>query len=155
MKKILSLALGVAAVLALSGCSGDTGIGSTSVIIDDLSYGYKISGYDSIKEKSVDLCFNGNDYVYGRGSEYFYGTFYIDYDDIVFNDHTDGGSYRLSTGGEIAEGYTYYFNGINDNIQVESISRSYSVNDCKVYGKSMRTASSLHLMQNKAEGGAN
>jgi hypothetical protein len=146
MKKIAMLAVSAMAVFGLSGCNleGMTE-GISQVYIDNLDRGYKISGTDTTIGKDVDLCFYGDDYVYGRGSEYFDGTFSISGGDIVFRDATDGGSYRLVTGGEIFEDDTYDFSGLPNNIHVTEISRSYSVNDCKGYGSVLRMASSLHL----------
>ena len=152
MKKMSGLAIAGIVMVLLNGCNvADTVSGTAHVYNDDLESGYMISGYDTIIEKDVDLCFYGDDYVYGRSSEYFDGTFGLSGGDIVFRDATDGGSYRLNTGGEIIEGYTYYFTGINNDIKVNSIKRSYSVQDCKGYGKTMRMASSLHLASNANE----
>jgi hypothetical protein len=146
MKKITALLIAGAAMGMLSGCKGLVLGGVGQVYIDELFNGYKISGRDTIKGVDVDLCYNGGSYVYGRGTEYFEGTFYVDDTDVVFRDATDGGSYRLNTDGEIQEGLTYYFTGISDNIVVESISTSSSVSDCRSAATGLkRTASSLHL----------
>ncbi len=147
MKHMRYLVWGAIAVLALSGCKVPTPTVST-VNIYDLNAGYKISGRDTIKNEDVDLCFKGSSYGYGRGNTYFYGSFSISDADIVLIDHTDGGSYRLVTDGEIEEGSTYFFSGINDNIVVDSISESRSISDCEGYG---RLAGSLHLGSKPAQ----
>ncbi len=146
MKKIAMLAVSAMVVFGLSGCNLESITeGSSQVYIDNLDRGYKISGTDTTIDKDVDLCFYGSAYVYGRGSEYFDGTFSISGGDIVFRDATDGGSYRLVTGGEIVDGDTYYFSGLSNNIHVTKISSSHSVSDCKGIGSALRMASSLHL----------
>ena len=148
MKKIILLALAGVAMVGLGGCnvSDITGGESTvQVYTDNLYKGYRVSGYDSTIGKDTDLCFDGNNYVYGRGAEYFDGTYYTSGGDIVFRDATDGGSYRLITGGEIVKGYIYDFSGISNTIQVETIVSISSVNDCKGMGATRRTASSLGL----------
>jgi hypothetical protein len=160
MKKIIGLAVGAVAMVALSGCqpvgnsgggihSGDGTGTSAFIYTSDLKqYGFKISGRDTRAGESVDLCFDGyGNFLYGRGSTYFDGGYTIDNDEeIVFKDATDGGSYRLYTDGEIEEGVTYDFGSTlpNHNIHVESITQSNDVNDCKVgSGKKMRVFSSI------------
>ena len=148
MRKVFGFIATGFAVLILSGCNPAVDISKATVYLDKLRNGYKISGYDTIKKKDVDLCFNGKNYVYGRGSEYFDGTYYIDSDgyDVVFKDDTDGGSYRLETSGEITEGYNYKFKGINDDIDVKKITSIDSVDDCEYSNGSQRKLSSLKLM---------
>ena len=153
MKKMIALVIAGVAMIGLSGCNITNFDGNPSndtigqVYNDELSLGYKISGTDTTIGEKADFCFYGNSYVYGRGDEYFEGTFSISGGDIVFKDQTDGGAYRLETNGEIIRGYTYYFGTtLSNNINVTTIARSHSVSDCKVeYGKGMRMASSLHL----------
>ena len=157
MKKVISLAVGAVAMVALSGCNftgGEPGLhegeGSAFIYTTDLkNRGYKISGWDTIANKSVDLCFDGYDnFLYGRGSEYFEGHYSISgARDIVFEDTTDDGSYRLYTNGEITEGDTYDFGATlpNNNIKVESISYSSSMSSCKGYGKNLRKFSTIKL----------
>ena len=146
MRKVFGFITAGFAVLILSGCNPVGDISKATVYLDELGNGYKISGSDTVIHKEVDLCFYGDDYTYGRGSKYFDGTYSIDYSDIVFRDHTDGGSYRLLTTGEITEGYTYNFKGLNNNIKVEKITRSYNVQDCVYVNGSQRKLSSLKLM---------
>ena len=146
MKKAISLAVGAAAMVVLSGCNmtGIPGTGS-SVDIDDLFSGYKISGWDSSIGKNVDLCFKGSGYVYGRGAEYFDGTYTIrDGVTIVFSDATDGGSYTLPTDtGLIEKNVQYEFGGLTNNILVDTIATSTTLNDCRVdAAKNLRVLSS-------------
>ena len=160
MKTITGLAVGAMAMVVLSGCqpadgsdgdihSGDGADAGAFIYTSDLKqYGFKISGRDTSANESVDLCLDGyGNFVYGRGSTYFEGSYTIDNDEeIAFRDSTDGGSYRLYTDGEIEEGLTYDFGDTlpNHNISVENITKSNDVNDCTVgSGRQMRTFSAI------------
>ena len=157
MKKIIGLALGAVAMVALSGCN-TTGTGNgpingsngqrAYIYTTDLeTNGYKISGWDTRSNESVDLCFDGyENYVYGRGNTYYEGTYSIkDDSDIVFRDTTDGGSYRLYTNGEITEGYTYDFGNTlpQHDVRVDSIAATSNINLCKSSGKRLRVFSTI------------
>jgi len=155
MKRVISLAIGAVAMVALNGCN-PVGNGSVSdsngqrsyIYTTDLNqYGYKISGWDTLAGKQTDLCFDGNGhFVYGRGNEYFDGTYQIkNASDIAFKDNTDGGSYILYTNGEIDEGNTYDFGNTlpNNNIRVDSITATSNISLCKGLGKKMRVFSTI------------
>jgi len=142
MKKIVSLAVAGVAMLALNGCNLQNLQGTASVYIEDLADGYMISGVDTSSNEEVDLCFEGNRaYKYGRGNTLFTGTFKTNKNgdaEIDFYDD-DGGSYTLEVNGEVTEGDTYYFRGIEPhNIKVDEISK---VASCASLGMFARTPS--------------
>lgn len=114
-------------MLALSGCDLQNVQKTTSVYIENLADGYMISGVDTSNNEEVDLCFEGSRaYKYGRGDTLFTGTFKTNINgnaEIDFYDD-DGGSYTLEVNGEVTEGDTYYFRGIEPHtIKVDEISK--------------------------------
>ncbi len=149
MVKVTGLVMAGVAMLVLNGCNFDnnsngtgTGNGGTtaSVYIEHLADGYMISGTDTSSDEDVDLCFEDNKaYKYGRGTVLFTGSFKTNVNrnaEIDFYDD-DGGVYTLEVNGEVTEGYTYYFNGIQPhNIHVDTITR---VTSCASLGMFVRT----------------
>ena len=118
MKKIIGLAIGMVAMVALSGCNTTNrpgNLGTTTVQevnVEDLELGYVVDGYD-IHNKDISLYFCGNKFDFEREpSDSFAGTFRIEDDlDVLFL-QTDPkvASYRLYTSvdnGYIVTGNTY------------------------------------------------
>jgi len=102
MKKFKGLVLAGVAIFALSGCGsssgGDTdtsGEGNTydDVYLTELDQGYSIKGYSS-EDEEVEFIYCNDEYEYYRDNENFFGTFFIDDDEIEMNDEK-GGSYVL------------------------------------------------------------
>jgi len=155
MKRVIGLAIGAVAIVALSGCNPvnnpyhQNEEGRAYIYTSNLEngQGFKISGWDTKANKSVDLCFDGyNNFVYGRGGTYYEGSYAIDdARDIVFKDSTDGGSYILYTDGEIIEGITYNFGSTlpHNNIKVDTINYSNNISSCGSDGKKLRTFSTI------------
>ena len=121
MKKIIGLAIGMVAMVALSGCNttggpGNPGADGTTnvqkVDVEDLELGYVVDGYDS-HDKDISLYFCGNKFDFEREpSDSFAGTFNIESDlDVLFlQTDPNAGSYRLYTSvdnGYIIKGNTY------------------------------------------------
>ena len=111
MKKIIGLAIGVVAMVAVSGCSGTgTSVGGTPTIVqkvdvEDLGQGYIVDGYDR-NNNDVSLYFCDNRFDFEREpSDSFSGTFDIESDlNVLFlQTDPDAGSYRLYT--DIDDGY--------------------------------------------------
>jgi len=134
MKKAISLAVGAAAMVVLSGCNmvnnGDGGGGNgeevSKVDILDLYKGYVVEGRDQ-NDKSIEFDFCHDRYVLYHDGADFYGTFKItdsDYRVSMFQGDPKTASYRIDTmDGQILENHKYdvKFNGYD--ILVDSITR--------------------------------
>ncbi len=149
MKNIIGLAIGVMAMIVLSGCNtttpSDSNYGASLSYVDiyDLADGYKISGVDTSTGEDVDLCFYENYmYEYGRGTTLFEGeyepTYSTTYGSDVINfyepdkaNRTD--SYVLEVpGGIMYLDEIYYFYGLDhNNIAIESITQDFT--SCQSY----------------------
>ena len=69
---LLSVLIGVGAMVVLSGCNGEeTSVSGTisSVDIKELKNGYIISGYDAVNSRSVKYAFCGKYYDYYRDGD--------------------------------------------------------------------------------------
>jgi hypothetical protein len=149
MKKLTSLIFASVAIFALSGC-GDSGSGGNDnnsggngghpdngggggniyndVYLTDLEQGYSIRGYNTDNE-TIELVYCGVNYDYSRDSEFFRGTFFIDYDEVEMSDN-NGGSYVLNVDTYdnsdepiLISGQTYACPSLGRNLTVDQISR--------------------------------
>jgi len=111
MKKIIGLAIGMVAMVALSGCNTTGGPGNLGtatvqkVDVEDLELGYIVDGYD-VHNNEISLYFCGDRFDFEREpNDSFSGTFYIESDFDVLFKQTDpkAASYRLYT--SVDEGY--------------------------------------------------